>query len=211
MSPGVTERTATGPADADLRRHADVFRALGDAVVVTDVDGLVVDANPAAERMFGLPLAEMLGRFPGDSTPGSSAPAFATVRAHLETGAEWCSDLRLIDADGSRRTIVLTAVGVRSAGGRLIGTVGIHRDVTSERETALALGEAEERWRLTLDGAPSGIAIIALDGAFMNCNQALCRMLGYSEPEPAVHDVPEPHPPGRPRGRPDPARPGGDR
>lgn len=42
---------------------------------------------------------------------------------------------------------------------------------------------AEERWRLTLDNAPVGIALVSLEGTFTRVNQALCGMLGYSTEE----------------------------
>ena len=53
--------------------------------------------------------------------------------------------------------------------------------MTVERQTAAALTQAELRWRLTLDGAPAGIALVALDGRFLLVNNALCGMLGYEE------------------------------
>jgi PAS domain S-box-containing protein len=45
------------------------------------------------------------------------------------------------------------------------------------------LAAAEERWRLTLDNAPVGIALVSLEGTFMRVNDALCRSLGYSTEE----------------------------
>ncbi len=45
------------------------------------------------------------------------------------------------------------------------------------------LAAAEERWRLTLDNAPVGIALVSLEGHFMRVNDALCRILGYSTEE----------------------------
>ena len=44
------------------RWQAHLFDTIFDAVVVTDVEGKVIDWNPAAERMFGYTKAEMLGR-----------------------------------------------------------------------------------------------------------------------------------------------------
>ena len=43
------------------------------------------------------------------------------------------------------------------------------------------LAAAEERWRLTIDNAPVGIALVGLDGQFLRVNAALCRMLGHPE------------------------------
>ncbi len=43
------------------------------------------------------------------------------------------------------------------------------------------LARAEERWRLTIDNAPVGIALVGLDGRFQRVNQALCRLFGHSK------------------------------
>ena len=45
------------------------------------------------------------------------------------------------------------------------------------------LAEAEERWRLTIDSAPVGIALVSLEGKFMRVNEALCKILGHSAEE----------------------------
>lgn len=42
------------------------------------------------------------------------------------------------------------------------------------------LAAAEERWRLTIDNAPVGIAVVSLEGRFLRSNAALCSILGYS-------------------------------
>lgn len=46
-----------------------------------------------------------------------------------------------------------------------------------------ALAESHERFRLTLENAPIGLAIVGLDGRFKDVNPALHEMLGYSERE----------------------------
>jgi len=43
--------------------------------------------------------------------------------------------------------------------------------------------ESERRFRLTLETAPIGCAIVALDGQWVTVNPALCNMLGYTEKE----------------------------
>ncbi len=43
--------------------------------------------------------------------------------------------------------------------------------------------DAEERWRLTIDNAPVGIALVGLGGQFLRVNDALCRLLGRSPDE----------------------------
>jgi PAS domain S-box-containing protein len=45
------------------------------------------------------------------------------------------------------------------------------------------LREAEERFRLAIDEAPIGMALVRLDGLFLRVNHALCRIVGYSSDE----------------------------
>jgi PAS domain S-box-containing protein len=91
-----------------------------------------------------------------------------------------------------------------SATGRVLGMGTITRDISdarrtaAEREQLLAreqlarrqaetaneqLHESEERFRLTIDEAPIGMALVALDGRFVRVNRALCEIVGYSADE----------------------------
>ncbi|MET0166464.1 MAG: PAS domain S-box protein, partial [Vicinamibacterales bacterium] len=45
------------------------------------------------------------------------------------------------------------------------------------------LQESEERFRLTIDEAPIGMALVALDGRFVRVNRALCEIVGYGSAE----------------------------
>ena len=51
-------------------------------------------------------------------------------------------------------------------------------------EAAIAqLRESEERFRLTIDEAPIGMALVALDGTFVRVNRVLCEITGYAAEE----------------------------
>jgi PAS domain S-box-containing protein len=45
------------------------------------------------------------------------------------------------------------------------------------------LRESEERFRLTVDNAPIGMALVTLDGRFVRVNQVFCEITGYSAEE----------------------------
>ena len=89
-------------------------------------------------------------------------------------------------------------------GGRVLGIGTVTRDISEarriaeEREQLLAhehlarqesesanrqLRESEERFRLTINNAPIGMALVALDGHWVRVNQALCEITGYSADE----------------------------
>ena len=94
---------------------------------------------------------------------------------------------------------------IRDASGeRLLGMGTVTRDISEarrhadERERLLAaeqaarrqleaaitqLRESEERFRLTIDEAPIGMALVALDGTFARVNRVLCEITGYAAEE----------------------------
>jgi PAS domain-containing protein len=62
ISTDITERKQ---AEEILRKQACIFENLYDGVILTDLEGRIIDWNPAAERIFGYAKAEVLGKTPG--------------------------------------------------------------------------------------------------------------------------------------------------
>lgn len=56
-------------------------------------------------------------------------------------------------------------------------------EISAVKRAQLALRESEERFRLTFDEAPIGMALVALDGRFLRVNRALCDIVGYTADE----------------------------
>jgi PAS domain S-box-containing protein len=82
--------------------------------------------------------------------------------------------------------------------GTIIRDISESRRIATEREQMLAreklareqlesvngeLRESEERFRLAIDEAPIGMALVALDGRFARVNRVLCEIVGYSPDE----------------------------
>jgi PAS domain S-box-containing protein len=59
----------------------------------------------------------------------------------------------------------------------------VARDITELKRAEQALRESEERFRLALDHAPIGVALVGNDGRWLKVNGALCEILGYTEEE----------------------------
>ena len=66
--------------------------------------------------------------------------------------------------------------------GRVVGAIGILRDITDRRRTEEELRESEERFRLLSEAAFEGIAITE-QGQVVDCNEDLTAMLGYRREE----------------------------
>ncbi|WP_437778810.1 PAS domain S-box protein [Sorangium sp. So ce1097] len=57
------------------------------------------------------------------------------------------------------------------------------REMTERRHAEQTLRASEERFRLTFENAPIGMAIVALDGGFIRVNHVFCEIVGYAADE----------------------------
>ena len=122
-----------GKADAILARVAD-------CVVVTDAAGFVLECNPAAERLVGLPVDQAVGR-PCAEVLGlrvDDVPLQCAVRCGLlalagSNGARPHETWRL-DASGRRQPLLANAEAVVDDRGRTVEVVHSLRDITGLKQ-----------------------------------------------------------------------------
>jgi diguanylate cyclase (GGDEF)-like protein/PAS domain S-box-containing protein len=171
------------PSAPGFDRYAAVFHGLREAIFLCDPASRIVDVNAAAQRLFGYSAAQLRGRLPGElGDPDGASRRTQAVRQHLRDHPEWTGDVPFLRADGERRIGRVTWTALHEDGSiEPTGYLGHARDVTEELVTSFRLVEAEQRWRLTLDAAPIGIALVDLDGQFLRVNGALCDIVGYAE------------------------------
>src|SRR5205085_2172050 len=63
------------------------------------------------------------------------------------------------------------------------GVIVNSRDITERMRMEEAYHESFERFRHAFEDAPVGMAIVGLDGRFLQVNPAECRTIGYAEEE----------------------------
>ncbi len=71
------------------------------------------------------------------------------------------------------------ATALRDEQGVVNGWVGTCLDLSSKKQAEDELLRAGERFRAAFDNAPIGVAVVGLDGRWLQVNQALCELLGY--------------------------------
>ena len=146
------------------------------------IDFVYADANDAACHSVGLPREQLIGSMllgsvptpPSQGSPGhGSSGLFDAYRQVVSSGEPLILDAYRCpgaSADVERRFDVR---GVRL--GDAISCTW--RDVTDRHLATRALARSEQRFRLAMESAPIGMAVLGLDGGFTEVNPALCRML----------------------------------
>jgi PAS domain S-box-containing protein len=123
-----------GPADVDALGKrveedglspAHQLRSLGQAVVATDVDGVVMAWNPAAERLCGWSAEEAIGRNITDlCMPSMAKEVSAAASKALRAGTPWSGGVLLRRRNGTTFPGLVTQAGMYRDGD-LVGMVGV--------------------------------------------------------------------------------------
>ncbi|MFB9993335.1 diguanylate cyclase [Deinococcus oregonensis] len=147
-------------------QHSAILSGLFDAVITTDHHHRILVFNQAAERLF---------RIDGACIIGTSLHEFIPF-LHNEASPETA-----VRADGETFFAEISRSEVTVAGERLLTLVV--RDVSEQQQAEQTLRDSEERFRTTFDQAAVGIAHIQLDGHWLSVNNKLCEIVGYSPAE----------------------------
>jgi PAS domain S-box-containing protein len=147
-------------------RHELILNSIGEGIYWIDCEGLIVSVNPAAARLLGWEISEIVGK-----------AAHATLHHTRADGTEYprgdceiCG--RLLDGlerrvenevfwrrDGTSFPVEYTSTPVRDDQGEIIGVVIVFSDVTERKEAEAKLGNANKQ--LLTTSRQAGMAEIA--------------------------------------------------
>jgi diguanylate cyclase (GGDEF)-like protein/PAS domain S-box-containing protein len=176
--------------DEELRkseaRYRTVLDAAFDAIVTITPDGIVRWFNRGAERIFGYRAEEIIGRPVTVLMPERYRDlCVAGLHRYLRTGEArvvgGTTELVGLRKGGSEFPIEMSLGEILEDGEQLFTSV--IRDVTERKRTEDALREMRDRFRSIFDHAPIGVAMVSLQGRYMQVNGSLCEILGYTEQE----------------------------
>ena len=178
---------------------AITLNSIGDAVIATDPQGLVVRLNAAAQRLTGWPENEAIGRPLSEVfrifNARSGEPAVDPVQQVLSSGMVigLANDTLLVARDGSEYQIADSAAPIRTAAGSIVGVVLTFSDVTERYRVQQVLRSNEQRLRMLLENLHSGVVVHGLDTAVEEANAAACRILGLTIEQMRGRAAVDPH------------------
>lgn len=124
----------------ERRRLEDTLSCIGDAVISTDLYGIVLFINPAAERATGWQSSEARGRdseevfriVNRETRARVESPIYKVLASGKEAGL--AADTVLVRRDGSQIPVGDIAAPVRDSEGKIIGSVMVFRDISARQE-----------------------------------------------------------------------------
>ena len=184
----ITERKQAEDAVRDRQVELEqILEAMPVALVYADVDRRIMQVNSAFTRMFGYAPEEVLGQKteiiyarPGEFEEQGRRRYNRQAR---ETYASY--EIAYRRKNGEIFPSETVGTPVRDSRDRVIGLLGLVRDITESKRAEEAVRESENRFRTLFEAAP--VSMLALqDGKCTLANPASARLLGYERPEDLV-------------------------
>jgi len=158
---------------AQSNKHwMEIFDSISDFIVVHDESHRVLRVNHSLAEFIGVRPSELIG-----------VSMRALISMATEAGPQPCPFCRAgMDTEDEyihpvlERTYLVSTSRVRGALNEGMETIHVLKDITDRRE-------AERRYRELFDNIQEGIFFSSPQGRFIEVNDALVRMLGYSSRE----------------------------
>lgn len=120
-----------------LKQRAKAFDYLFDAVVVTDLQGIITDWNKGSETLYGYSKEEAIGQVVNIlHVPEDTDRITTEVIETVEKLGKWSGEIRMLHKDGHIGWIESMCVPIYDENDQMVGALGVNRDITDRiRET----------------------------------------------------------------------------
>jgi PAS domain S-box-containing protein len=165
----------------DLASHFKaVFDEIQDAILLANANGEYIDTNQAAIDLLGYTKEELLNLSVGSLViPREEGENTADLwRDFLRTGYQE-GEITLRRKDNAR-----IVCSYRAKANVLPGLhLSVLTDLSERKRLEKKLSESESRFRTAFEYSALGMAIVDVNGHYVDVNESLCKILGYTKEE----------------------------
>jgi PAS domain S-box-containing protein len=190
MVGSTTDITDRKRADEALAEERNLLRTLinnlPDLIYVKDTESQYLVSNTAHMRFLGATTPEeVVGKSVFELFPQELAEQYYTDdQKVIQSGQPLLKrEERSVDEKGNSVWNLTTKVPLQDSYGKIMGIVGIARDITERKRVEEALRESEKKYRTILENIEEGYYEVDIAGNFTFFNDSLCRLHGYPENE----------------------------
>jgi PAS domain S-box-containing protein len=181
------EREALAMTTA-ARTAIDALEAMGEGVMVMDMDSIIRSVNPALEQMSGYEEREVQGRTLVDIigtvvAKEDQQAALESMRFALQRKPTAQRPLTLVSRNGRRIPAILATSFIEATHGKPTAFVVTVRDISELRTTYQALEESERKYRELVESANSIILRITPAHDILFFNEYAEAFFGFDESE----------------------------
>jgi PAS domain S-box-containing protein len=151
-----------------------------DGIVVFDQAFNIVFSNQMASEIIGISKEDLIGRnFFSVIGKGDKAFLEGTAIRGAGTGEKLCTEMSILTSQGHVKDAEVCIALAESDTGE-VKTYAYIRDITERKKFERDLKDSEEKLKNLFERVRHGLFLSSKEGKFLDCNQALLDLLGYS-------------------------------
>ncbi len=175
----VTMQRETLQKNTEMSRLAAIVESSEEAISSTDLEGIFISWNNAAERLYGYTKSEVLGRhisiLPLPLPGQTDLVGFVVGRLRRGELAEPVEVVHTLH-DGSRRDVSLTLSPLRDHQGTIIGIISISHDITERKKADETMLRSLSVLKAQQEAALDGILVVDENRRIISVNGRLRAM-----------------------------------
>lgn len=159
---------------------AAIVNSSEDAIISKDLNGRVTTWNAGAEKIFGYTAEEMIGRSILTIIPPELSEEEQFIIAKVKKGQYVHHyETERLDKQGNRKIVSISVSPILSLSGEVMGAAKIARDITRQRQDAIALQQNEARLKGIIASQTSYIIRTDLQGRYTYYNNKFFDDFGW--------------------------------
>jgi diguanylate cyclase (GGDEF)-like protein/PAS domain S-box-containing protein len=164
------------------QRYASLFNNSPNLVCSLDLDGRILQVNPAFVEKMGYSQEEVIGTHFSQYIDPSDYQKNKYIFKQVLQGKMIHYEAAGITKSGNKLQFAFSTLPVL-VDQEMVGMFGMCRDISGEKEAIRLLEESEQRYRSLFDHNMDGVIAMDLQGRIQNLNPMAKRITGYTDDE----------------------------
>jgi PAS domain S-box-containing protein len=169
-------------ADKELSKYQFMIESAHDAIFFKDLESRYVIANDKTLETFGLSREDVIGKNDYELMPDHKEAKKNVYDDQIVFKSEKSTEIvkHMTGADGKKYWFQAIKVPQFDNGGKVIGLVGIARDITERKRAEELLRDSEEKCRTILEGNPDPVVVYDMQGKVRYLNPAFTSVFEWT-------------------------------